>query len=115
MFSGVRRFALVLAAVLLVASLNAQSSVAADAGGLEATAATGATRTSIAESAPSPAQPVNLTLDQSSPAVLSDPEGPADGVEENFILPVPLPPALLCLLTAFAGIALLGRRRAGIS
>ena len=56
-----------------------------------------------------------LTLDPSEPLALAAGDETGSAVEEASILPVPLPPALLCLLTAFAGLALLGRRRADIS
>jgi|GEM_PF-7074180 len=109
MFSGVRAVVVVCAAVLLVGLTSAEPAFASEVG--SATTDRTTPGSGFSENAPSPAAPVPLTMDPTETVALAAGPSPSPDLEEVSILPVPLPPAILCLLTAFAGIALLGRRR----
>lgn len=65
----------------------------------------------FAVATPPTAATVDLTLNTPETVPVSNASKTNTGGDGFSILPVPLPPALLCLLTAFAGIVVLGRRR----
>ena len=109
MVSGVRGIVFSFAALLLVGALSVQSAEAAD--GAYAAPESQIMQADFSKSIPAPAESIDLALEPADAATLTLAAGATEEISEPSILPVPVPPALLCLLTAFAGLALLGRRR----
>lgn len=111
MFSGVRGFIRAVAVVSFFGAVATMPAYAAEDLETSNTRITDAAKSEFVTAAPSPAEPVELTLKTAQSVSVDATEVPKSEAEQSSILPVPLPPALLCLLTAFGGLMLLGRRR----